>query len=199
MTIWFATGNEHKRRELAAILSGHSVKIPSDAGIAFDPDETGSAFLENAFIKAHTLFELVREPVIADDSGLCVDVLGGKPGVYSARYGAVGATGGKLTSSERNALLLKEIGAATGRTARFVCAMALVLSKERFFAVQETLEGEIVNEERGARGTGGFGYDPIFFLPEQGRTMAELSEQEKNSISHRAKAARAIGKMLETL
>ncbi|MDR1073948.1 MAG: RdgB/HAM1 family non-canonical purine NTP pyrophosphatase [Treponema sp.] len=203
MTIWFATGNEHKRRELAAILSGHSVKIPSDAGIAFDPDEIGGAFLENAFIKAHALFELVREPVIADDSGLCVDVLGGKPGVYSARYGASGAAGGKLTSSERNALLLKEIGYASGiaacRTARFVCAMALVLSKDRFFAVQETLEGEIINEERGARGTGGFGYDPIFLLPEQGRTVAELSEQEKNSISHRAKSARAIGKMLETL
>lgn len=202
MTIWFATANEHKKRELAAILAGHIIKIPSDAGIAFDPDETGSAFLENAFIKAHALFELTREPVVADDSGLCVDALGGKPGVYSARYGGGGSTGGKLTSSERNALLLKEIGAsgiAACRTARFVCAMALVLSKDRFFAAQETLEGEIVSEARGARGTGGFGYDPIFFLPERGLTVAELSEREKNSVSHRAKAARAIGKMLETL
>ncbi|MDR0556527.1 MAG: RdgB/HAM1 family non-canonical purine NTP pyrophosphatase [Treponema sp.] len=201
MIIWFATGNEHKRRELAAILAGHSVKIPSDAGIAFDPDETGGAFLENAFIKAHALFELVREPVVADDSGLCVDALGGRPGVYSARYG--GVDGGKLTSSERNALLLKEISGAGGiavrRTARFVCAMALVLSKDRFFVAQETLEGEIISEERGARGMGGFGYDPIFFLPERGCAVAELSEQEKNRISHRAKAARAIGKMLETI
>ncbi|MDR2447304.1 MAG: RdgB/HAM1 family non-canonical purine NTP pyrophosphatase [Treponema sp.] len=198
MTIWFATGNERKRRELAAILVGHSVKIPSDAGIAFDPDETGDAFLENAFIKAHALFDLVHEPVVADDSGLCVDALDGRPGVHSARYG--GVAGGKLTSSERNALLLKEIGGAGGdavcKTARFVCAMALVLSKERFFAAQETLEGEIISEERG---TNGFGYDPIFFLPERGLTAAELSEQEKNSISHRAKAARAIGKMLETI
>lgn len=197
MTIWFATGNEHKRRELSAILAGHSVKIPSDAGIAFDPDETGDVFLENAFIKAHALFEMVHEPVVADDSGLCVDALGGRPGVYSARYG--GVAGGKLTSSERNALLLKEIGGAGGavrKTARFVCAMALVLSEDRFFAVQETLEGEIIGEERG---TNGFGYDPIFFLPERGLTVAELSEREKNSISHRAKAARAIGKMLETI
>ncbi|MDR0374465.1 MAG: RdgB/HAM1 family non-canonical purine NTP pyrophosphatase [Treponema sp.] len=198
MTIWFATGNEHKRRELAAILAGHSVKIPSDAGVAVDPDESGDAFLENAFIKARALFELTCEPVVADDSGLCVDALGGRPGVHSARYG--GGVNGKLASSERNALLLKEISGASSiagrRTARFVCAMALVLSKDRFFAVQETLEGEIIGEERG---TGGFGYDPIFFLPERGLTVAELSEREKNRISHRAKAARAIGKMLEII
>jgi XTP/dITP diphosphohydrolase len=201
MIIWFATGNEHKRQELAAIFAGDTIKIPSDAGIVFDPAETGGSFLENAFIKAGVLFELVREPVIADDSGLCVDVLGGRPGVYSARYGS--ADGRKLTSSERNALLLKEIDAAKSadgnagdRKARFVCAMVLRLSKDRFFAAQETLEGEIRNEERGA---GGFGYDPILFLPERGCAVAELSEQEKNRISHRGKAARAIGKALETM
>ncbi|MDR2794043.1 MAG: RdgB/HAM1 family non-canonical purine NTP pyrophosphatase [Treponema sp.] len=201
MTIWFATGNEHKRQELAAILTGYTITIPSDAGIVFDPAETGSSFLENAFIKATVLFEAVHEPVIADDSGLCVDALGGGPGICSARYG--GDDGGKLTPSERNALLLKDIAAAesagrnTGnRNARFVCAMVLLLSESRFFAAQETLEGEILNEERGA---GGFGYDPLLFLPEQGRTVAELSSMEKNRISHRSKAALTIGKALEAM
>jgi XTP/dITP diphosphohydrolase len=202
MTIWFATGNEHKRQELSAILAGHTIIIPSDTGIAFDPAETGGSFLENAFIKATTLFESVREPVIADDSGLCVDALDGRPGMYSARYGST--DGKKITCSERNALLLKEIAAAKsaseddtdGKKARFVCAMVLILSKDRFFAAQETLEGEILNEERGS---GGFGYDSIFFLPERDCTVAELSEKEKNSISHRSKAMRAIRKALETM
>jgi XTP/dITP diphosphohydrolase len=189
--IWFATGNEHKRRELAEILAPrYAVNIPSDAGIVFAPEETGSTFLENALIKARALFDIVKEPVVADDSGLCVDALNGGPGVLSARYGNV--EGKKLVDSERNRLVLRELGGSTNRKARFVCAMVIFLEQDRFFIAQETLEGEIFSEERGQ---GGFGYDPILFIPGLGRTVAELASTEKNRLSHRAKAGAAIGRL----
>jgi XTP/dITP diphosphohydrolase len=205
MTIWLASGNVHKQKELAAILAGHSLILPSGAGILdFDPDETGSCFVENALVKAKALYAHPAfsgpGPVLADDSGLCVDALDGRPGIFSARYGSAG--GKKIGGAERNALLLEELNAAvTGakpgtksRACRFVCAMVLLYSPYRFFAVQETLEGEIVRDA--GRGSGGFGYDPIVFLPEAGRTVAELSEEEKNACSHRAKAGKAIAKLL---
>jgi XTP/dITP diphosphohydrolase len=197
MTVWFATGNPHKRAELAAILPSCAIRIPVDAGVTdFNPDETGTTFLENALIKARALHRLllergIREPVIADDSGLCVDALGGRPGIYSARYG--GGEGKKLNAAERNSLLLRELGSNANRNARFVCAMVLLRSEDRFFAAQETLEGELIREERG---TGGFGYDPILFIPGLGRTAAELSEAEKNRVSHRGKAGKVIAQFL---
>lgn len=204
MFVWFATGNIHKKRELAAILEaaspGTEILIPGEAGIdGFAPEETGATFLENALIKAKALCRLAAAagkagPVIADDSGLCVDALGGRPGIYSSRYGGNG--GNKLSGGERNALLLAELGDNPLRSARFVCAMVLLLNGDRFFAVQETLEGELVPSAGAARGGGGFGYDPILFIPELGRTVAELSEDEKNRISHRAKAGRAIARFL---
>jgi XTP/dITP diphosphohydrolase len=120
-----------------------------------------------------------------------VDALGGRPGIYSARYG--GEDGAKLTSAERNSLLLKELGDSPNRTARFVCAMALLLGEDRFFIAQETFEGEIV---RKAHGTGGFGYDPILNLPRLSRTVADLSDVEKNLFSHRGKAGRMIATIL---
>ncbi|MDR3170092.1 MAG: RdgB/HAM1 family non-canonical purine NTP pyrophosphatase [Treponema sp.] len=198
MTIWFATGNSHKQRELQAILAGHCIKIPAEAGIAFNPDETGTSFLENALIKARALYQLVGEPVIADDSGLCVDALGGRPGIYSARYrgpehAGLGTEATELSAPERNALLLHELGDSPQRSARFVCAMVLLLSEDRFFVVQETLEGEII---RGERGGGGFGYDPILAIPTLGRTVAELSPEEKNRLSHRGKAGQHIADIL---
>jgi XTP/dITP diphosphohydrolase len=194
MTVWFATGNPHKQQELAAILHGHSVKIPSEAGIAFAPEENGACFIDNVLIKAKALYRLVHAPVIADDSGLCVDALNGRPGVHSARYGS--KNGVNLSSEERNALLLKELAENPQRAARFVCAMALMLSEDRFFIVQETLEGELGWTTSGA---GGFGYDPLLYLPSMSRTVAELSDVEKNRISHRGKAGRAIRQILETL
>jgi XTP/dITP diphosphohydrolase len=215
MTIWLASGNVHKQKELAAILTGHSIRIPAGAGMAdFDPDETGSSFMENALIKARALYAHPAfprtllpsggeaRPVLADDSGLCVDALDGRPGIFSARYGSAG--GKKIGAAERNALLLEEVNAAlaggraasTSRSCRFVCAMVLLYSPYRFYAVQETLEGELVPDSKAARGSGGFGYDPIVFLPEKGRTVAELSEEEKNSASHRAKAGKAIATLL---
>ncbi|MDR2078743.1 MAG: RdgB/HAM1 family non-canonical purine NTP pyrophosphatase [Treponema sp.] len=194
MTIWFATGNSHKRAELAALFPGHTVKIPADENRSFEPDETGATFAENALIKARELYRLVSAPVIADDSGLCVDALDGRPGVYSARYGGAGFGGGKkLSPPERNALLLQELGDNPCRQARFVCAMVLLFSEDRFYLVQETLEGELTRE---ARGRGGFGYDPILYLPQAGCTVAELPAEEKNRISHRGKAGRAVAKLL---
>jgi XTP/dITP diphosphohydrolase len=212
MILWFATGNAHKRAELAGILTGHDIHIPPDAGIdGFDPEETGNSFLENSLLKALALYRLLARrgvpgPVIADDSGLCVEALGGRPGIYSARYagsraGPAGAYGnppgsGKLSAGERNALLLAELGNEPDRRARFVCAMVLLWDENRFYSVQETLEGELAAPDRGGRGEGGFGYDPILYIPELGCTVAELPEGEKNRISHRGKAARAIARLL---
>jgi XTP/dITP diphosphohydrolase len=188
--------------------------------------------MENALLKARALSRLLGErgifdPVLADDSGLCVDALGGRPGIHSARYGGrySGHHGGPrdeggngpcpdpdgpgtpgspsgnapetpkiLESPERNRLLLEELGDAPNRGARFVCAMVLLFDENRFACVQETLEGEIVSAR--GRGEGGFGYDPLLYLPDRGRTVAELGEAEKNRISHRAKAARAIAALL---
>jgi XTP/dITP diphosphohydrolase len=219
MTIWFATGNIHKKAELAAILNTHgahqyNVLIPADAGIDFDPEETGTTFHENALLKARELYSLLNQrrpngytpgdPIIADDSGICVDALDGRPGIYSARY--VGKQSGKenshfvgkkLTSVERNVLLLDELGNNPHRSARFVCSMALMFSMDHFVLAQETLEGEIVASAQAAKGTGGFGYDPILFIPSFGRTVAELTEEEKNAISHRGKAGKVIASMLE--
>jgi XTP/dITP diphosphohydrolase len=221
MIIWFATNNAHKQQELEAVLPGHSLKIPAQGGMAFDPAETGGSFLENALIKARALRRLLAEregglpvgPVIADDSGLCVDALGGAPGIYSARYagknqagggggaagGAAGGetgvkTGGKLSAAERNLLLLEELGGASQRSARFVCAMVLLYGEDRFFAGPEPLAGEIRRERRGG---GGFGYDPLLYIPARGCTAAELSMEQHNRVSHRGKAGRALARFLE--
>jgi XTP/dITP diphosphohydrolase len=252
MTIWLASGNKHKQQELSAILADCTIKLPLDAGIRdFDPAETGTSFAENAFIKDWALYDMLNsrpggsenqrpeehEPVLADDSGLCVDALGGRPGIYSARYygkdswnneeiaqhswaaqqswtarqsGAARQnwtfrpceTCDQLSAEKQNALLLEELaavspqGGAVSRRCRFVCAMVLFFGKDRFYLVQETLEGEIVPSAAEVRGRGGFGYDPIVYLPELGRTVAELSAEEKNRSSHRAKAGRAIARIL---
>jgi XTP/dITP diphosphohydrolase len=194
MKLWLATNNDHKKRELEGIFKGHVLVTPGSAGLVFDPDETGTSFIENTLIKARALYDLVHEPVIADDSGLCVDALNGRPGILSARYGS--NDGRKLESWERNALLLTELEQETNRKARFVCSMVVLFSHDRFYVVQETLEGEIIRE---SRGSGGFGYDPILYLPEWGCTVAELSEDEKNRISHRGKAGKALARLLAAL
>jgi XTP/dITP diphosphohydrolase len=197
--IWFATGNIHKKEELKNILfqgTQAELKIPAEAGLVFEPEESGNSFLENALIKAALLHRLLEEsrpdgwsrgdPVIADDSGICVDALGGRPGIHSARYRGA-------SDAERNVLLLAELGDNPRRSARFVCAMALYYSPDRFFIAQETMEGELV--KNAPKGGGGFGYDPILYIPSLGRTAAELSSEEKNVYSHRGKAGRAIAKI----
>jgi len=192
MDMYLASENRHKLKEVSEILSKHRILSPADSGVAYTADETGKTFLDNALIKARALHSLVGKPVLADDSGLVVPALGGEPGVYSARYGSEEA-GRELSSEERNALLLKRMGGMADRAGFFVCCMVLYLSAERFFIVQETLEG--LNSEK-PRGTGGFGYDPLLYLPKLGKTVAELPSEEKNRLSHRGKACMGIARIL---
>lgn len=191
MKIYFASGNAHKKEELARILPNHTIVIPADEGIPFDPEETETTFFGNSLLKARTLFEITGKPVIADDSGICVDALGGAPGVLSARYGS--ENGQKLDTAGRNRLLLSRMEGIRNRTCRFVCNMVLYVAADRFYSVQETLEGTLVTENRGS---GGFGYDPLVLVPALGRTVAELTPEEKDELSHRGKAGRVIARLL---
>lgn len=196
MTLFVATNNAHKIRELQDLFPGTMLRRPAEEGLLFDHDETEDTFLGNSLGKAQALYALVKAPVLADDSGLCVDVLGGAPGVRSARYGSPDEGRTVLSAGEKNELLLREMSGRTDRTCRFVCAMTLVLSEHRFVSVQETCEGVLLESPRGE---GGFGYDPIFLLPGEGLSMAELSLEEKNRLSHRGRAAARIRAVLESL
>jgi len=195
MEIFLASGNEHKREELGQILKPHRLLLPKDEGLDFDCEETGDTYLDNALLKARTLYDMVKRPVISDDSGLSVAALGGAPGVYSARYG-MKERGRMLSSEERNQFLLDNMAEQEDRRAFFVCSMVLLLDPYRIFTVQETLEGEISHNPAGA---GGFGYDPVFYLPSRQCSLAEISAEEKNRISHRARAGKGIGVLLSTL
>ena len=195
MTLLLASGNEHKKSELQEIMPEHRIQTPADLGFSFDFEETGSSFLENSLGKAMALFRRTGKPVIADDSGLCVSALDGAPGIYSARYGS-SPEGVELKSPERNALLLRNMEGITDRQAFFVCAMVLVLDEYRIFTAQETIRGEILTA---SQGSGGFGYDPVFYIPAHGKTMAELTPDEKNRYSHRGKAGKRICAVLDNL
>ena len=216
MKLYLATNNAHKKCEAAKIFSPHEIVIPADEGIDFDPEETGATFFENALIKARALYDIVHCPVIADDSGISVDALGGRPGIFSSRYGGPdfprGRADGKKTAQDaQNRFLIEELNDAlsgnTGgcrflhgeRSAHYTCSMVLYLGSERMYAAQETMEGTIVPSIEDARGNGGFGYHPIFFIPEIGKTAAELSDEEKNAISHRGKAGRSMQRIIEML
>ena len=215
MTLYLASGNLHKKHEMQDICRPHTILIPADKGIAFNPEETGKTFFENSLIEARTLWEIIREPVLADDSGICVDILGGRPGIYSARYAGIDFPYGKpdgigIPQEQKNKLLLDEVKKAEQsaslsgtsevkngtRSCRYVCAMVLYFGKDRFYCVQETMEGTLIEDISEERGKGGFGYDPIVFLSEYGKTVAELSDEEKNAVSHRGKAARKILQLL---
>lgn len=192
MEIILATKNKHKTKEIAAVL-GSSVQLQDLTTIGFEKEivENGSSFSENALIKCQTIYEATHRPVLADDSGLCVAALGGEPGIYSARFG-----GEKLTDVERYELLLEKMKGRADRDAAFVCALALYLSPSRFFLVQEACHGLILESPCG---TGGFGYDPIFFFPFYGRSLAQLTKEEKNAVSHRGKAVRAMKMWIENI
>jgi XTP/dITP diphosphohydrolase len=201
MELYVATGNAHKLIELAPALPGHILKTPADAGISsFDVVEDGSTYLENAVKKARALYALVGRPSFADDSGLSVRAMGGAPGVLSARYGSRRdpKTGleVKLEAAERNAFLLKNMEGQADRACAFVCCLVLVLDEERIFAVQETCPGELL---LAPRGEGGFGYDPVVFLPRLGKSVAELTIEEKNRLSHRGRACARMAKILADL
>lgn len=199
MRFVLATANLHKLAEVRRILPQATVLTPEDLGIRFDYDEKGSTFLENSYGKAEDLFRRLeflgrREIVIADDSGICVNALGGAPGVLTARFGSPdGIT--KLPARERNAYLLQQLANADDRGAHYVCAMTAVVDKDRFFVAQEIWKGEIAGEP--SAGVHGFGYDPVFLVPERGVTAADLSDDEKDRISHRGLALRSIAASLE--
>ncbi len=196
MELFVATGNAHKIVELAPALPGHVLKLPADAGLrGFEVEEDGSTYLENALKKAKALFSLVGSPVLADDSGLSVRAMGGAPGVLSARYGSREG-GAKLEAEDRNALLLERMEAEADRSCAFVCCLVIVLSEERVLAVQETCPGELL---RSPRGRGGFGYDPIVYLPGLGKSVAELSIEEKNRLSHRGRACARMAALLSDI
>lgn len=193
MEIILASGNRHKLFELREILKGHTILLPEDIGIDFDFEETESNYLGNSYGKAYALFDQIDRPVLADDSGLNVAALNGAPGIYSARYGS--KNGILLEAPERNLFLLKQLKGMDDLSAEFICCMTLILQKNRFFVAQESFKGEIT---KNSTGVNGFGYDPVFYLPEYGKTVAELPEEEKNKISHRGKAGYRIAGLLES-
>lgn len=189
MKLLVATGNQGKAREIRRMLGDLPYQIVTLADLDNPPEveETGSTFLENAMIKAAAYSEFSGMLTLADDSGLVVDALGGAPGVYSARFAP--------TDDERIEKLLGMLEEVPDekRTARFVCAMALSNPTGEMNFRLGTVEGVIIREKRG---DGGFGYDPVFFVPEAGKTMSEMTAEEKNEISHRARAFAEIKEIL---
>ena len=183
MKFVLASHNRKKLAEMQEILRelGVEVVLQSDVGLDLEPEENGTTFRENAEIKAKAVWEKTGGIVLADDSGLVIDYLNGEPGVYSARYL------GDTPYEEKNRILIERVKDAKGkeRSARFMCNIAAVLPDGRVLHTEAAMEGEIAKE---AAGNGGFGYDPILWLPEYGKTSAELTMEEKNRISHRGKA-----------
>ncbi|MDY6103322.1 MAG: XTP/dITP diphosphatase [Acetatifactor sp.] len=190
--IVFATGNAGKVKEIRMILADLGMEVLSmkEAGIRLDIEEDGTTYEENALIKARAVAAHTDAIVIADDSGLEVDALNKEPGVYSARY-----LGEDTPYSIKNAEIIKRLEGLEGeqRSARFVCAIAAVFPDKSEVTTRATIEGQIGFEEKG---TNGFGYDPIFYVPEFGKTTAELTEEEKNQVSHRGKALELMKKEL---
>ena len=190
--IVFATGNAGKMKEIKEILSDMDAEVVSmkDVGIAVDIEENGKTFEENAVIKAKAVAALTEDAVLADDSGLEVDYLNGEPGVYSARY-----MGEDTSYIIKNQAILDRLAGVPKeqRTARFVCAIAAALPDGNVLVTRETIEGYIGEKPAGSNG---FGYDPIFYVDEFGCSTAELTEEQKNRISHRGKALRAMKEKL---
>lgn len=190
MKFVIATGNPGKVKDFDLLLKkvGHEAVSLKDMNINIDIEETGTTFKENSYIKAKTIYDIVKMPVIADDSGLCVDCLGGAPGVYSARYGGEG-----LSDYDRCIKLLEAIKDEENRTARFVSAICAIIDEDNIIEVQGECEGTLLHE---IKGENGFGYDPIFYVERFDKTFGEISKEEKNLISHRKKA---MDKLIEKL
>ena len=191
MKVVLASHNKKKMAEMRAILSELGVELLSqaDVGVDIEPEETGTTFEENARIKAEAIMQATGLPAIADDSGLVVDALNGEPGVYSARYGGEG-----LDDTGRWQLLLKNMEGTENRACRFVSVICCAFPDGSQLMTRGECHGVVAE---GPRGEGGFGYDPVFWLPEKGKSMAELSPEEKNSISHRGNALRVFKEELE--
>ncbi len=179
--IIIATSNPHKLTEMNNINSFSDIMFDVIKG-EFNPDENGKTFLENAIIKAKEGAKITGEYCLADDSGLCVDALNGLPGLHSARYAE--------TREKRIQRLLSELKGVKERNAHFICTMALVSPDGNVLHTTEgRVNGKIIDE---LKGLNGFGYDPVFFIPEYNQTMAQMSEEEKNKISHRSNALRPM-------
>ena len=191
MKVVLASHNQKKMVEMKAILSQMGVEVLSQAevGVDLEPEETGTTFEENARIKAQAVMQATGLPAIADDSGLMVDALGGDPGVYSARYGGPG-----LDDTGRWQLLLKNMAGESNRACKFVSVICCAFPDGGEVMARGECPGILA---QGPSGDGGFGYDPIFYLPQLGKTMAQLTPAEKNQISHRARALAGFQKEWE--
>lgn len=191
MKVVLASHNQKKMVEMKAILSQMGVEVLSQAevGVDLEPEETGTTFEENARIKAQAVMQATGLPAIADDSGLMVDALGGDPGVYSARYGGPG-----LDDTGRWQLLLKNMAGEENRACKFVSVICCAFPDGGEVMARGECPGILA---QGPSGDGGFGYDPIFYLPQLGKTMAQLTPAEKNQISHRARALAGFQKEWE--
>jgi XTP/dITP diphosphohydrolase len=190
-TMVVASGNAHKLREIAEIFNDYQVLSQKQAGFDVDVEETGKTFMENALIKARAASQALQQPVVADDSGLCVDALGGAPGVYSARY-----SGGHGNDKANRELLLKNMQNENNRRAYFVCAMALVFPDGKEVTVEGRTYGNILHEETGE---GGFGYDSLFLSDDLNKSFGLATAEEKNGVSHRFRALQALREKIEEL
>ena len=191
-TFVLASNNPAKLKEMAAILGKLGVEVvrPGDLGIHIEVEETGTTFAENAMLKAKAICEAAKLPAIADDSGLCVDALNGGPGVYSARYGGEG-----LDDKGRYQLLLNSMRGQTTRAAHFTCSIACAFPNGDTLTAEGRCDGTIAFAPMGE---GGFGYDPVFFVPSLAKTFGQLTAEEKSAISHRGKALAAFSEKLAT-
>ncbi len=190
MKCLLASNNQHKKREICEILQGLDIEIvlPREMNMVFDVEETGQTFAENALIKARAGVKLSGLPTIADDSGLCVNALDGRPGVYSARY-----MGEDAAYTIKMRALIEELAPYADKSAYFESAIAFCSPSGEEFTVRGVCNGVITAVPMGESG---FGYDPVFYLPEKGKTFAQLREEEKNEISHRGLAVRALKERL---
>ena len=192
MKFVLASHNKGKLAEMQAVLAdlGVEVVMPAELGITVDVEETGTTFAENAMLKAKAICAAAKLPAIADDSGLCVDALNGGPGVYSARYGGEG-----LDDRGRYMLLLNNMRGQTTRAAHFACAIACAFPNGDTLTAEGRCDGTIAFAPMGE---GGFGYDPVFFVPELKKTFGQLTAEEKSAISHRGRALAVFVEKLET-
>ena len=189
MKLIIASNNAHKIQEIKQILSGRFDEILSlrEAGVDHETVEDGETFMDNALKKAREISEITGCAALADDSGLCVNALGGAPGIISARYAGGGVE--HSTDAENNTLLLENLKNTTDRSAYFICTVALVYPDGREICAEGYMHGSIIDSPRGAQG---FGYDPLFLPDGETRTAAELSDGEKNAISHRGNALKNL-------
>lgn len=192
MDFIIATNNKDKVKEIIAILKGHNVMSQSEAGINVEAEENGTSFKENALIKARSIKKLANCAIIADDSGIEVNALGGAPGIYSARY--AGENGTAKDCNEKLLMELKNVD-KDQRGARYVCAMALILPDGSEYVFEGVCEGYILDEYRGLNG---FGYDPLFYVPEINMTFGQAPSEVKHKLSHRYKALNKLSDFLNS-